>query len=521
MKNPMRARRALSLDIALAGAFYVIVMCALTVWAYRRCQAAAKGGKSEDYFLAGRRLGWFTLVFTIVASQASAGTVVGSAALGTEWGYAWVLAVLFQLPSAFLFLGILGKKFAIVGRKLGALTIVDFLRHRYENPIVVVVAALSILVFMTVYIMAQLVGGARVLASVTGLPYTTLLLVFTAIVIAYTATGGAYAGALSDAFQGVIMFGGGIAIWAGIIIASDFSGLGQLGLEKTPELLLFPGPGNLAGVMLFSLWIVFGAAAIGHPHVAVKCMTYRDSRAMHRAMVAGPIIMGVTTFGFVAIGPLGGLLTSEGGSAGDKLVPIIALQVLPNSIAGVILMAALASMMSTVDGMLLIVASTIVRDLYQNYVNPAVTDRVRSRLSMTAATCVGIAAVGFALRPPEFFQVLVILAAGGLVTTFLFPVVLGLYWRRANALGAGLGIVGGLTTFAVVELAPSEVVHAESVLPGLAVGGILFVAGSFLGPAPSRRALVKFWGTREAIRSELTTEENPLVGGHATVSRQS
>ncbi len=492
--------------VVIAGILYLVSLAALTVWAYRRRLSAKGGQEAEEYYLGGRSLGWVALVFTIVASQASAGTVVGSAALGAEWGWAWVLAVLFQLPSAFLFLGILGKKFAIIGRKLGTITIPEFLRHRYESSLVVILASLAILVFMTVYIMSQLVGGATVLHAATGISYETLVIVFGIVVALYTSIGGFRASVLTDVAQGFVLLLAAVAVWIAILVA--FGGTERLGtatLTEAPELLTFPGPGEISIGMMLSFWVVFGFAAIGHPHVAVRCMSYRNTNSMHRAMTFGPIIMGILTLGFVSVGPVGAVLLDDP-DVGDQMLPLVALEVMPTWLVGVILMALMAAVMSTVDAMLLVVSSTIVRDLYANYINDDASEQKVKRIGIVSTLVMGTIAVALALNPPEFFQTLVIYAASGLVVVFLVPVVLGLYWKRANALGAGASIVGGLVVFVGTDVWFGDTIAVDPVLPGIIVALLAFVTGSYCGQWPSRRSLIKFWGTNEAIR------ENETIG---------
>jgi sodium/pantothenate symporter len=125
-------------DIIVPLAVYLVLLIGIAVWAYNQRQAVGTGGKSAEYYIAGRGLGWFILVFTLLASAASAGTYIGGPGFGYEWGYGWVLAAMAQVPAVLMVLGVLGKKFAIVARKLHALTVTDFLRHRYESHVVVI-----------------------------------------------------------------------------------------------------------------------------------------------------------------------------------------------------------------------------------------------------------------------------------------------------------------------------------------------------------------------------------------------
>ena len=152
------------------------------VWSYDKRSDATEDG-TVDYYLGGRTLGWFVLVFTLLASAASAGTFIGGPGPGLPGGYGWVLVSIFQVPTAFVALALLGKKFAILSRKLDLVTVTDFLRHRYEHPAVVIVASVGVVVFLVAYMVPQFVGGARVLQAVTGVDYNTLLIIFAGVVL--------------------------------------------------------------------------------------------------------------------------------------------------------------------------------------------------------------------------------------------------------------------------------------------------------------------------------------------------
>ncbi len=205
------------------------MLLAIAWWAYDKRSDAPEGGRTVDYYLGGRNLGWFVLVFTMLASAASAGTFVGGPGLVYQGGYGWVLVSVFQVPTAFIALALLGKKFAILSRKLDLVTVTDFLRHRYEHPAVVITASVGVVVFLVAYMVPQFVGGARVLQAVTGVNYNTLLIVFAGVVLIYTAFGGFLADAISDTLQGVIMLLGGVVLWIVLLVAAG--GLGPINAE--------------------------------------------------------------------------------------------------------------------------------------------------------------------------------------------------------------------------------------------------------------------------------------------------
>jgi len=131
-------------------------------------------------------------------------------------------------------------------------------------------------------------------------------------------------------------------------------------------------------------------------------------------------------------------------------------------LAGILLAAPFAAVMSSVDSFLLMVSSSIVRDIYQNRMNPDAEERVLKRLSYIVTAVVGLAAMIAVINPPTLLQDLIVFASGGLAGCFLIPVMLMLFWKRMNGAGAIAGMIGGFT------------MHTS-----LLVGGIILNDGAF------------------------------------------
>src|SRR5690606_22055324 len=125
---------------------YLLLLLMIGVWAMRRQARAEVGDKVSGYFLGGRSLGWFVLVLTLLASAASAGTFVGGPGLVYQGGYGWVLVSIWQVPTAFIACSLLGKRFAILSRKLNLITLTDFFKQRYESTTVVVLISVGTVV---------------------------------------------------------------------------------------------------------------------------------------------------------------------------------------------------------------------------------------------------------------------------------------------------------------------------------------------------------------------------------------
>ena len=169
-------------------------------------------------------------------------------------------------------------------------------------------------------------------------------------------------------------------------------------------------------------------------------------------------------------------------------LPLTLVDVLPEGVAGVLFAAPLAAIMSTVDSMVLVVCGVIVRDLYKPYVNPQMSDARGLALGSVVSGVVGVLVVVLAFRPPAYLEYLVIYAIGGLEVLLFVPIILGLYWRRGNALGAGLAMAGGGGWYVLVnEWAPDLALGMFPIATVSVVAFGLYVLGSLPRPAAAAR----------------------------------
>ncbi len=149
------------------------------VYASRRVQATAHNKFLQEYFLGGRELGGLLLAMTMIATYGSASSFIGGPGIAYNMGLGWVLLSAIQVVTGYIVLTVIGKKFAIIARKMEAITLIDYLKGRYNNKAVVILSALCIIIFLFSATVAQWVGGGRLIESLTGLSYTTALFLFT------------------------------------------------------------------------------------------------------------------------------------------------------------------------------------------------------------------------------------------------------------------------------------------------------------------------------------------------------
>ena len=426
---------------------FLAIIFFIGYWSSKKLESST-GGFLQEYFLGGRELGGFVLAMTMVATYGSASSFLGGPGTAYTMGFGWVLLAMTQVVTGYFVLLILGKKFAILARKYNAITLIDFLKVRYNSTVVVLLAAVSMIIFLFSAMTAQWVGGGRLIESLTGMKYTTALFIFAVSVLVYVVIGGFRAVAVTDAVQGGVMVVGTLILLIAVIIAGGgVPNIMQDLLSENPNLVTpYGNEGNLSAAYVSSFWILVGVGVVGLPQMAVRAMSYKNTRSMHRALVIGTIVTGFIMLNMHLIGIFARPIL-PGVEVADTVIPLVALKVLPAWLAGIVLAAPLAAIMSTVDSLLILVSSSIVKDVYINYFNAEASEKKVRNLSFGVTTLLGTIVFLFALNPPDLLIFLNLFAFGGLEAAFIWPVVLGLYWSYGNKYGAISSMLTGIISY--------------------------------------------------------------------------
>ncbi|MFK7776569.1 MAG: hypothetical protein QM501_00430, partial [Gimesia sp.] len=233
-----------------------------------------------------------------------------------------------------------------------------------------------------------------------------------------------------------------------------------------------PDPKNSSGFLPLSLAISFffmwAISGTGQPANMVRLMAFRDSKTLQRSICTVAIYYTLIYFPLVIIFCCARVLLPGMESESDRIMPAMAVYLTENIgmgwLAGLLVAAPFAAVMSTVDSFLLLISSAWVRDVYQRNINPEASEKTMKLLSYLATLIVGTAAMVVAINPPQFLQDIIVYVGSGLAASFLAPIIYGLYWRRVNAAGAMGAMIGGFS------------VHLAMYVTGY------FVNGSFFRP---------------------------------------
>ncbi|MEH7116441.1 sodium/pantothenate symporter [Neobacillus vireti] len=441
----------------------------------------------EGYFLGERQMGGFILAMTMVATYGSASSFIGGPGIAYTQGLGWVLLATAQLVTGYFTLMVLGKKFAIVARQYKAITLIDFLKERYKSKTVVILSAASIIIFLFSSMTAQWIGGARLVESLTGMPYTTALFIFAFSVLVFVIVGGFRAVALTDTVQGVVMFLGTLIL----LIATIKAGGGipkiisDLAAENPNLISPFGAEHNLTPAYVSSFWILVGVGVVGLPQITVRAMSYKNSKAMHSAIIIGTIVVGFIMLGMHLIGVFARPVL-PGVKIGDTVMPLLSMKVLPPFVAGIVLAAPMAAIMSTVDALLILVSSALVKDIYLNYIKPNAKESQIKKVSFSVTAIIGVIVIILALSPPDLIVWLNLFSFGGLESVFIWPVVLGLYWSKGNKYGAITSMIIGMGSYILLDRLYPNAFGLHTVVLPIVLSLLGFITVSLLSQQKAR-----------------------------------
>lgn len=284
-------------------------------------------------------------------------------------------------------------------------------------------------------------------------------------------------------------------------------GKGQTGVYVSA-----PGPNEVSAtgflpvgvaISFFFFWTFSGA---GQPSNMVRLMSFNSSLTLKRSITTVAFYFSLIYLPLVIIFCCGRVLMPGMEIESDRIMPALAERVTRMSgvpwLAGLLVAAPFAAVMSTVDSFLLMISSAIVRDVYQRELRPDATEKSMKRLTYAVTAVVGFAAFLGALNPPEYLQNIIVFTGGGLSASFLIPVGLALYWPRFNAAGAIAGMLGGFLTHVVMYVCgwlwigsfePIRIAGFDPFIPELIVSLVCAVLVCRLSPPPATRLIDRFF----------------------------
>ncbi len=477
---------------------YILVMVGIGFYFY------FKTDDLSDYVLGGRGLGPGVTALSAGASDMSGWLLLGLPGMMYAEGIvgSWIAVGL--IIGAYLNWHYIARPLRVFTHKLNdAITIPDYFSNRFEDKgnVLRVVTAVVILLFYTLYTSSGLVGGAKLFEATFGLDYSTALLIGSFIIVSYTFLGGYNAVSWTDFIQGILMMLALVVTPIVVIyhIGGVTEGLKLIESVEPSKLDMLRGS-SLIGIISLMAW---GLGYFGQPHILVRFMSIRHEEEMDSAKRIGMSWMILSIMGSLAVGFFGfAYVLSEGIDLQDSEKIFITLsQLLFNPwIAGFLLAAILAAIMSTIDSQLLVSSSVLTRDIYHALVRKEATNG--ELVWVGRATVIIIAVIAWCLSTDKDSSVLKLVAYAwaGFGAAFGPLVILSLYNSSVTSFGAIAGMITGSLTVIVWKQLEGGIFELYELLPGFIAAWLAIVIFSRMGQPSSDENKKIFDEVHERLR---------------------
>jgi sodium/proline symporter len=475
----------LSAPTIIAFVIYVGIVLAIGVYAYLSTKSAT------DYFLGGRNLSP-----AVSAISAGASDMSGWVLLGLP-GYAYMAG----LEAFWITLGLtigVAANWMLMAKRLriytvildDAVTIPAYLQRRFGDakPWLKIIASVSILLFFLFYVGSGLIAGGKLFNAVFGLDYVVAVLTGVVLILFYTLFGGFLAVSWTDVFQGLLMLAALIAV--PVVVMSGAGGLDGFGDQVraiNPELLdIFT---NASGESLSTLQIIsllgWGFGYFGLPHVLARFKAIRSADEVGVATVIGVSWSFAGYLMAILVGLCGVVYLANPLADSERVFIELTSVIFHPLVAGVLLAAILAAIMSTVDSQLLVCSSTLAEDLYPMLAKQPLTQEARLKIGRIAVVAMALMATVLAMKPDSKVLDVVSYAWAGLGASLGPSILLSLYWRSMTAAGALAGVVTGGATVIIWESLSGGLFELYSLVPGFVLSLTAIAAVSWISVKPN------------------------------------
>ena len=475
-----------------AFVLYIGLMMAIGVYYYRRTK------NMSDYFLGNRKLGAWVTSLSAEASDMSGWMLMGVP------GFAYLAG----LNAGWIAIGIAIGTWAnwqFVAARLrrytelagNSLTLPEFLQNRYHDTsnLLRIVPAIFILIFFILYTSSGFVAAGKLFETVFGMPFQYAIFLGAGSVVFYTLIGGFLAVSRTDFIQGVMMF------FAILIVptcaAMSLGGFGDTvsAISAYKESMLQPltkPDGSTMGVIELISLLAWGIGYFGQPHILVRFMAIKSTSELPQATRIAMTWVILSLAAAVAIGMVGTvyLTTPLEGTNAETVFLVMTNQLFPPIIAGLMLSAVLAAIMSTASSQLLVAASAFAQDFYKTLLRKDADQAELVWISRASVLIIASIAVFLGFNPDSFILDMVAYAWAGFGAAFGPALLMSLFWKRTTRRGVIAGIiVGGVTVLVWKQLA---LFGLYEIVPGFVFALIAIYIVSKFDAEPEREILETF-----------------------------
>ncbi|WP_434153670.1 sodium/proline symporter PutP [Pseudomonas sp. JZ134] len=461
----------------------------------------------DDYILGGRSLGSVVTALSAGASDMSGWLLMGlpGAIFLAGISESWIAIGL--IAGAWLnWLLVAGRLRVHTEHNNNALTLPDYFTHRFEDHsrVLRIFSAIIILVFFTIYCASGIVAGARLFESTFGLSYGTALWAGALATILYTFVGGFLAVSWTDTVQATLMIFA--LILAPVMILNATGGLepafAAIESVNPAHFDLFKGA-TFVGVISLLAW---GLGYFGQPHILARFMAADSVKSMRSARRIGMTWMILCLAGAVGVGFFGiAYFAAHPEQAGavtenpERVFIELAKLLFNPWVAGVLLSAILAAVMSTLSCQLLVCSSALTEDFYKAFLRKHASQKELVWVGRLMVLLIAVIAIAIASNPENRVLGLVSYAWAGFGAAFGPVVLFSLLWKGMTRNGALAGMIVGAVT--VVVWKQLGWLGLYEIVPGFILASLAIVVFSRLGSAPSASMRQRFEVAEQEYRN--------------------
>ena len=470
--------------------FYFAILVGIGWWASRESRSVS------GFYVAGKKLPSWVSAFSSTTTGESGWLLLGLTGMGYLVGFHALWIVLGEVIGVALAWSMVARPFKEFTDRYDAITVPDYLADRFRDRVhaIRIVSAVIIFSMVWAYTSAQLTASGKAFSSFLGTSYEGGVLIGAAVIFLYTSIGGFKAVAYSDVLQGVLMFLCLLALpIVGIRQAGGWSEVTRAIGSIDPALLNPMGEHGLTvtGAMSALSFAGIGLAFLGAPQLLTRFMSARNRGQILEGGVIAVLCIIVFDIGAVLTGVAGRVLF-PGLADPETVLPTMSTELFPAIVAGVILVVVLAAIMSTVDSLLILASSAVVRDVFQKVLRPDFSDRQLSLIGRILTIVIGLGGLAVALPESRMIFWFVLFAWSGLASAFTPVVLCSLFWRGTTRAGALSGMIAGFLAAVLWTLLAKEAFYdLYEMIPGFAVGFATTIGVSlFTAPPPGAGAVL-------------------------------
>ena len=446
---------------------YLATLAALAIWSRKETHTL------KGFYLAGKKLPYWVVAFSANATGESGWLLLGLTGMGYAVGAQAYWVIVGEM------IGI-AASWGFISRKLKRISDESF-DDRWHLIRGVAVAIIAVMV--TTYVSAQMVATGKAFSGFIGLDYRAGVIIGAVIIIGYTFVGGYKAVSYTDVVQGVLMLAGLIAVpLVAITAAGGLDGMTATLHEYDPGFtdMFSVLDGSTAGFVAAVSFAAIGLPFLGVPQMLIRYMSARDDTELKKARIVSIAVLFIFLFGAVTAGIAGRALFPALDDS-EQVFPMLASELFPPLLTGVLLVIVLSAIMSTVDSLLLLASSSIVRDTMQKILGNPASDATLAGYGKVVTVIIGVIAVLVAVYLAENKLIFwfVLFSWSGLGAAF-GPVVLALlYDRRTTGAGVVAGMLGGFLTSVIwVQFFKAGAYGLYEAIPGFTVAAVATVVVS-------------------------------------------